>query len=72
MKSRERHIRKLIEQAGLICLDLITTGGNHYAAQVQAAHGAIKKFIFSASPSDHRADKNRLALLRRFAANKLV
>lgn len=68
MKSRERSIRKMIEKANLQLVDLFITGGNHIAAIARGANGATKKFIFAATPSDHRADKNRLALLRRFSA----
>lgn len=67
-KSRERAIKSMISTSGLLCKSLEVTGGNHVAARLQAADNTSRKFIFSATPSDWRGDRNRMAMLRRFAA----
>lgn len=66
-KSRERAIKSMISTAGLICQSLEITGGNHVSARLQAADKTCRKFIFSATPSDWRGDRNRMSMLRRFA-----
>lgn len=59
----------MVESSGLQCLELSTTGGNHYAVRAQLKCGTTtKKIVFSNTPGDFRGDKNRLAQLRRFAA----
>lgn len=68
MRNREREIRRMVESSGLQCLELSTTGGNHYAVRAQLKCGTTKKIVFSNTPGDFRGDKNRLAQLRRFAA----
>lgn len=66
-KARTRAIRKIVTDAALELLSLDLTGSNHYKARVRAPAGQESNFIFSGSPSDHRGDKNKLSLLRRFA-----
>lgn len=63
-KKRERTIRSMIQKSGLVCESLQVTGGNHIAALCVSGQFRRKVF-FSATPSDHRGDMNRLALLRR-------
>lgn len=66
--QRARFVRQMVEQANLQVVDLMMTGSGHLAAIARAANGQQRKFFFSATPSDHRGDKNKLSMLRRFAA----
>jgi hypothetical protein len=67
MKTRKREIGTMVRAAGLLLVDLFTTGGNHFAGRLKAGDGTERQFIFAKTPSDRRGDLNRLSHLRRFA-----
>jgi hypothetical protein len=64
-KRRLREIRKEIEAIGLD-LHSLTPTKSHLKARI--SNGDVTRvFWFSLTPSCHRADRNKLAALRRFA-----
>jgi hypothetical protein len=67
MSKREREIRALVKQAGLVVVLMNVSGGGHYKAVLQNAAGIRAIHVFPATGSDWRGAKNRLADLRRFA-----
>lgn len=70
-KGRERDIRNLVEGLGLRVLAVTTRGSGHYAAEVKAPTGATQKFFFSNTPSDHRGDLNKKAMIRRWVREQV-
>ena len=70
MKSFEREARKLAEKAGLKVLEMGISGGNHIRMRLQRADGQTCLSFGPATPSDHRAAKNKLDELSRFACAK--
>lgn len=70
-KRRVREIEKQITGAGLSCNSVVVTGGGHYQATVEG-NGQEKKFFFSKTPSDHRADRNKMAMVKRWLGAVLL
>lgn len=66
--KRDREIKRLVDKAGLQIVSLEVTKSTHYKAVCRNTFGIQQMMIFSATPSDSRGDRNKLALLRRFAA----
>lgn len=65
--KRARDLMALIRKAGAAsAVYLGVTGGVHLGFLVHAANGASRKFFMGFTPSDWRADKNNLALVRSF------
>jgi hypothetical protein len=68
---RIREIAKQISDAGLACNSVVVTGGGHYQATVEI-NGQEKKFFFSKTPSDHRGDRNKMAMVKRWLGAVLL
>lgn len=66
MRKRHRELSKIAEQEGLKRLGTGLTRGTHITITVEAPDGRTKTFVFGNTPSDHRADMNNRAALRRW------
>lgn len=66
MRKRHRELKKLAESEGLKCVETGMTRGDHITITVQSDDGRTKTFVFGNTPSDHRADMNNRAALRRW------
>lgn len=60
-----RSIRAIIEQAGLTVVSYVCN--SHWKVRVRAPDGREMQVIMAVTASDHRAEKNKLAQLRKFA-----
>ena len=67
LQRQVRSLRALVTNVGLTCVDIHRTGTSHLAVRVKAANAVEQDFYFASTPSDHRAELNNRALLRRFA-----
>lgn len=68
MPIKPREIEQMIEEAGLQVISMVRTNGSHVKARVRrASDGRESIQVFACTPSDHRANANRRADLRRFA-----
>jgi len=67
LQRQVRSLRTLVTNIGLTCVDIHRTGTSHLAVRVKAANAVEQDFYFASTPSDHRAELNNRALLRRFA-----
>lgn len=68
LSSRARQQKEQIERAGGVVRTIRTTGRNHLRVEVQLADGSIRTLICSGSPSDHRTQRNTVALIKRWQA----
>jgi hypothetical protein len=65
-----RHIRAMVQAAGLDLVAIAPTGSGHFKATVRTTCGREERVVFPCSPSDGRAQKNQMAFLRRIAAGR--
>jgi hypothetical protein len=69
MKKLIADYRRALELACPKKFSLRMSGGGHYVARVERCDGAIRKFIFSSTPSDGHGWKNTMKLVRRWLAD---
>jgi len=67
MKKHLRMAIRTLENGGVTVNRTEFTRGGHLRIQIQRSDGSTRELIHGASPSDHRAMKNLLAIARRIS-----
>lgn len=65
-QKRERELKKLIEDVGLVIVSREISGSGHLKLKLEAPNGVTAPFVIAHTSSDHRAIKNEEARMRRF------
>lgn len=69
--SDTKQFAKDAADAGVQLVDIQIQGGGHYKLTIKREDGQTMFFFTSATSSDHRTIKNRVARFKRFAADRL-